>query len=111
MKDFNTRAEYLEAVAEWKAEYADLTKQIRAAKNEYREAARAFSKCGSYDWKAGYSSEKNKAYNAAQDAMHKAYYARLRLRREATEAIDERLSAKKEAQRQYLAARAEKIAA
>jgi len=101
--DFNSRDTYLAARAQWKADYNQLSADIRVARREFNEAQRALSK-HKYDWKAGYNSETNKPYLEAEKLVDKARGQRYRLRQQANEALQELSSAKEEARRQWEAA-------
>lgn len=79
--NFNTKEEYLAWTAEWKAEYKQLSADIRAAKHAYKAAQRS------------------DVYNDIQNAR----IAMGRLKYKANEMITLRLQSKFEAQRQYLA--------
>lgn len=104
--NFNSKETYLAARAEWKANYARLTQEARDARAEFREAARAFSKTGSYDWNAGYKSETNAAYLKAEREMWAVHSKRAGIRAEANRALHELSQMKAQAAAQWEAARA-----
>ena len=98
--NFTNREEYLAAAAAWKANYNSLIVEIRKAKIVYKEAQRAFAKCGAFNYHASSMSEHNKAYNAANAIMQRAHGNREALRNQATESIEDRRAMKQEAARQ-----------
>lgn len=102
--NFNTRAEYKTQVAEWKLEYAELTKHIRDLKRQFVDVQRVFSSTGVYDYH--WTSEKSELYWAAHTAVEHVRSDLRVARAKATEMIEERLESKIEAQRQYAASRA-----
>ena len=77
--NFTNRAEYLVWVANWKAEYADLSVRIREAKKTI--------------------SEIQKSGSSASSKMRTRQY----MRKQATNYLEQRALAKVEAQTQYLA--------
>ena len=98
--NFTNRTEYLAQVAEWKAEYAALTVEIRAGKKRFKEAQSEFSKIGNLN------RDSSKAYWAAYKLMEDARRDCIKGCSKATEMIEARHEAKVEAQRQYLTTRA-----
>jgi len=86
---FTTREEYKAQVATWKANYAELSATIRAAKLAFKEAERQMQ--------AKYTS-------ATWNAWYDAYKTLNNLRDTARQALEDRAASKIEAQRQYLAA-------
>lgn len=98
--NFTNRTEYLAQVAEWKAECAVLTIQIRGDKKRFKEAQIEFSKIGDLN------RDNSKAYWGAYSLMEDARRDCINGRSKATEMIEARHEAKVEAQRQYLTTRA-----
>jgi hypothetical protein len=77
---FNSKETYLAYRSEWKANYKNLSQEIRELRNEIKETQRA------------------KGYTGSMQ------YTLFKLRAKATAMIEERKASKVEAQRQYLAA-------
>jgi hypothetical protein len=82
---FTNKETYLAYRSNWKSEYNELSKQIRALRTETRESGHQIT-----------SSE---------------FYELYKLREKATAMLEERKASKVEAQRQYLAAKGELVAA
>lgn len=76
---FTSRASYLDYRAAWKAEYKQLSKDIRTAKLEFK--------------------------NAQREGRYVSHWALRGMQERATMMLAERAASKIEAQRQYLAAR------
>ena len=84
---FTNKETYLAYRSEWKANYKNLSQEIRALKVEINETQRAKGYAGSMQ------------------------YQLLKLRKQATAMIEERKESKVEAQRQYLATKEELVMA
>jgi hypothetical protein len=82
---FTNKETYLAYRSEWKANYKNLSQEIRTLKADIRETQQAKGYAGSMQ------------------------YRLLKLRDEATAMIEERKASKVEAQRQYLAAHSEEL--
>lgn len=93
MKNFSDKTTYLAARAEWKAEYKELSQQIREARKAYHDAQRAYTKAT--------PTENYAAYRALNTARNN----REALRYEASQKISELFAMKEEASRQWEAAR------
>lgn len=89
MLNFTNRATYITAVAQWKADYKELSKTIRAAKLHYKATQRA-NDLGPM-WKA-HSELKDLSYKANQ-------------------MLAERAAGKEQAQAQYLAEKENRLTA
>lgn len=98
--DFHDRASYIAASTMWKADYKELTAEIRAAKLAYKEAARVFSKTDTGKYYE-MSEVDRKAYFAASSILDHARSDRAELREKATKMIDQRHQMKIDAQEQY----------
>lgn len=81
MNAFKNREEYLAAVAVWKADYKQLSADIRAAKNALKESMRSKQRDGGYI---------STIYSLKSDAR---------------QMLEDRAASKVEAQRQYMAAK------
>lgn len=90
---FNSKETYLAARAAWKANYAQLTLDIRAARAAYNKAQSEASKVPMYN--------NHGPYWAAQKLIDTTRDARQALRREANNAIAELVEMKEEAARQW----------
>lgn len=99
--NFNSKETYLVARAEWKAEYKELSQNIRDARSAFNEAQRVFGKVGSYKWHLGAGSPENAAYNAAWRAVDDARILRYKLRNEATSMLGDLVEMQNEACRQW----------
>lgn len=105
MNAFTNREEYLAAVKIWKAEYAQLTLDIRKDRLIFKQTQRELSKCKPYRWQDKLTAEELKAWRTAIGAMYDALNSRAALRQTATKMIEERRVSKIEAGRQMAAAR------
>lgn len=101
--NFTTKQEYLDFAATWKADYAKLTKKIRAAKPAYREAQRAFAPHTPFNYHS--TPEEFKAYHAAYKHMNNLLEEVDLLRKQAHHAIKIRVQSKEAAQAAYLSSR------
>ena len=81
---FNSKETYLAYRSNWKAQYNELSQQIRELKSDIRQTQQAKEYAGSMQ------------------------YELIKLRARATFMLEQRELSKQEAQRQYLAAKAEK---
>lgn len=99
MNTFNTKETYLAARAQWKAEYEQLSSDIRAARLVFRDTQREVSK-NPYDWKA--EREVNQRHWAASGVSLTALIKLVALRNKATKMLDDLADAKVEANRQWL---------
>ena len=97
MTNFNTKETYLAARAEWKANYARLSNEARAARKEFTEAASLFGKTSYRD---------HTAYWANYHAMEALRGKRDDIRRETNAALAQLISMREEAAAQWEAARA-----
>lgn len=93
------KATYLEAVANWKANYAAHSQEIREARSAYNEAQAAFAKAGSYQW--GKGAEVNAGYNAAYKTLEQARADRKFLRVEAQAMLAVRAEMKVQAAKRW----------
>lgn len=93
------KATYLAFVANWKANYAAHSHEIRLAREAYNEAQAAFAHAGPYKWGMGIGQEANAAYNAAHKVLEQARAARQGLRAEARAMLETRADMKVEAAR------------
>lgn len=85
MTTFNSKETYLAYRSNWKAQYKNLSNEIRQTRADIREAQR------------------NREYAGGMQ------YAALKLRKQATAMIEELKEAKAEAQRQYLASKEKEL--
>ena len=92
MTNFNSKETYLAARAEWKANYARITKDIRVARAAYNKAQSDAAKVPMYN--------NHGPYWAAQKLIDTTRDARQALRREANNSIAELVEMKEEAARQ-----------
>lgn len=81
--EFNSRSTYLAARAQWKADYLELSAQIRRAKNTLKEASRAASATPAINRDS--PDAERKVYYAAYSAVHIARQAKATLRTAARE--------------------------
>jgi hypothetical protein len=93
MTNFNSKETYLAARAEWKANYARISSDVRAARRAYNEAQQVFSKTSIINNRAGFW--------AAAKAVNDARDARAALRREASDQMTALFVMKEEAARQW----------
>ena len=104
---FNTRIEYLAYRAQWKAEYKQLSADIRlfrlACSFSQRSRHKALTPA---EEEIVAQAEKRVAPNKGYFSISSFLYQRHRLARRATEMLEELKEAKQEAQRQYLASKA-----
>lgn len=116
---FTNKETYLAYRAEWKAKYAALSETIREKKWMHKEYARACSKAW-LETKGKWPDYYNKirellASNPRYVHLEQKYKNDGRwiaqLKKQATEMLEELKAAKAEAQRQYLAAKAELVTA
>lgn len=97
--NFNSKETYLAAVANWKLQYAEVITKIRKNKNDFKNAAREFSKVDFYPvWKG--SDEQRKAYYDAHVVMENFRSHHHALVLEVTSLIVERAEGREEAGRQ-----------
>lgn len=107
------RDQYLFARATWKRLYAQLTADCRAAKAARAETARAISKLGEMPYV--YGTPEAKAYFKEYTVLWKPHSEALarcaELRKQATEMLEDLQALKADAQRSWLAERAEEAVA
>lgn len=90
--NFNSKETYLAARAEWKADYAKLSQDIRDARRSFNKAASLFGKTPATEVKE---------YWEAVRALQTARVTRSNLTYEANKMLDELAKAKVEAARQW----------
>lgn len=100
---FNSRETYLVAVKQWRAEYAQISDDIRAARREFRSLHTALSRLGAYDYHWNFS--QRQVWRNTYNPMLAALQNLLALRKTAREMLVERSAMKVEAGRQMMAAR------
>jgi len=113
---FTNKEEYLAYRAEWKAKYAEISETIREKKWMQKEYSRACNKARKETegkWPEYYNRireilKQNPRYIHLEQKYKNDGRWLEKLRKQATEMLEELKAAKQEAQRQYLAAKATK---
>lgn len=100
---FNSRETYKAARVQWKAQYKQLSLDIRKAKTDFKEAQRALDKVGVYDYR--WRDELKNTWNAANRVLMTTSSTVFILKISANEALQSLAEAKIEAARQYLEAK------
>ena len=85
--EFNSRSTYLAARAQWKADYLELSAQVRRAKLAFKEASRKASATPIPSQES--AAEARTAYYAAYSAVEIARRAKAALRTTARELLEE----------------------
>jgi hypothetical protein len=93
---FNNRETYLAAVAQWKAQYAEVATAIRTNRTAFKDAQREHAKCGAYDY-CGNNYENNRLWLNAHKKMEDLRAVLIDLRQKATALLVERSVGKVEA--------------
>ena len=123
MKKFNNKETYLAYRSEWKAEYEQLSQQIRDFKWLQKEYCRAFNasvithghpwngvfnqgQCQRFYADLNLNLEKNKRYQTLVSQYKTTCFCTQGLKKRATAMLNELKLAKQESQRQYLEAKA-----
>lgn len=100
--DFTDRASYLVASTSWKADYRAHATMIRKLKHDFKDAQRAFAKVDPQDCKYYEMPSKDRdAYFAASRVVDALRSQLQKAKAKATEMVNDRISMKEEAQRQY----------
>lgn len=103
--NFNSRETYLVAVANWKANYAQLSHDLRTAKSEFKVANSTMSKAQCLAQRRDEAT-----MTPFREALNHVEHIRSvisQLKGQAREALDERAKSKVEAQEQWYADRAD----
>lgn len=106
---FTTRDTYIAARAQWRANYQAHSELIRETRRAFRLAQKEFSKADvaveSRVWKLAYSDPKYSEYFRTLNVVEELRTALRKLRKEATELVDMRISMKEKAREVVLSTR------